>query len=129
MNLTLVRRIFTPRGVIGDVSVDGAWECYGLENAARLIPEGRYRVVIDWSNRFQRTMPHILNVPDREGIRIHVANWPEELEGCIAVGRKKADDFVGESRVAFNRLYFKIADAIARGEEVWIDVGRQDSGL
>jgi hypothetical protein len=36
---------------------------------------------------------------------------------------------VGESRVAFNRLYFKIADAIARGEEVWIDVGRQDSGL
>jgi hypothetical protein len=111
------------------VSVDGAWECYGLENAARLIPEGRYRVVIDWSNRFQRTMPHILNVPDREGIRIHVANWPEELEGCIAVGRKKADDFVGESRVAFNRLYFKIADAIARGEEVWIDVGRQDSGL
>jgi hypothetical protein len=126
MVLCLLRRIFSPRSVVGDLSVDGVWECYGLENAARLIPEGRYRVVIDWSNRFQRTMPHILDVPGHEGIRIHVANWPEELEGCIAVGRRQSADFVGESRMAFNRLFFKIADAIGHGEEVWLEINHQD---
>jgi hypothetical protein len=67
-----------------------------------------------------------VNVPGFSGVRIHAGNSPEDTEGCILVGRTVETDWIGESRVAFNRLYFKIADAIARGEEVWLEINHQD---
>jgi hypothetical protein len=133
--LSLLRRIFTPRSTIGDLSVDGFWECYTLEDPVHdgpkipgrtAIPEGRYAIAISWSARFHRELPLIVNVPGFSGVRIHAGNSPEDTEGCILVGRTVETDWIGESRVAFNRLYFKIADAIARGEEVWLEINHQD---
>ena len=50
------------------------------------IPGGRYRLVIDWSNRFGRMMPHVLDVPQFTGIRIHSGNRREDTEGCPITG-------------------------------------------
>jgi hypothetical protein len=36
-------------------------------------------------------MWHVLNVPNRTGIRIHSANFSRELEGCIAIGMSTTD--------------------------------------
>jgi hypothetical protein len=54
-----------------------------LENADYIIPTGIYPVSLTWSPKFKKLMPLIENVPDREGIRIHMGTKPEHSEGCI----------------------------------------------
>ena len=54
-----------------------------LENADFIIPAGTYPVSLTWSPKFKKLMPLIENVPEREGIRIHMGTKPEHSEGCI----------------------------------------------
>lgn len=54
------------------------------------IPEGVYLVKKRWSDR-HRDHFHILDVPGREWILIHIANFTRELQGCIAPGMSHAD--------------------------------------
>jgi hypothetical protein len=114
MQLHLTRRIFNKNFTIGDLYVDGIWFAYCLEDPVRngrkikgqtAIPEGDYKVVLDYSNRFKKIMPHILDVPNFEGIRIHSGNTAEDTEGCILVGQLGLKDSIGESRRAFDALY------------------------
>jgi hypothetical protein len=56
-------------------------------------------------------MPHLI-VPSRDaaaggdaGIRIHWANFPAQLDGCIAVGTDVDGDSIDESLIPFNHLY------------------------
>ena len=56
-----------------------------IENAATLIPEGTYPLRSTWSPRFQKNMPEICDVPDREGIRIHLGTKPSHSSGCVLV--------------------------------------------
>lgn len=55
------------------------------------IPLGIYKVTTTFSNRFKQNMWEVLNVPSRKGIRIHPANFVQQLEGCIALGIGTAD--------------------------------------
>ena len=72
------------------------------------VPCGRYLVRATYSPRFGRKMYLLLDVPHRDGIRIHPANWPMQLNGCIALGTAVARKIDGKmllnSRVAVNRL-------------------------
>ena len=54
-----------------------------LENADYIIPAGKYPVSLTWSPKFKKLMPLIGNVPEREGIRIHMGTIPEHSTGCI----------------------------------------------
>ena len=56
-----------------------------LENADYLIPAGTYPLRLTWSPRFKKFMPEICNVPDRDGIRIHLGTKPEHSQGCVLV--------------------------------------------
>jgi len=85
--------------------------CVTLENSAHCIPTGIYDLNFTYSPHFNRIMPHIV-VPSRDalaggdaGIRIHWANFPAQLEGCIAVGTAVDGDSIDQSLVPFNRLY------------------------
>ena len=69
------------------------------------IPEGEYPCIIAPSEHFQRLMPHLLNVPDRDGILIHPANYVSQLEGCIAVGRACVNGVLLNSQVAFEQFW------------------------
>lgn len=90
------------------------------------IPAGRYRVDITFSNRFKRELPILLNVPGFSGIRIHPGNRHVDTEGCLLPGKsywKEDNEYVvGTSRTASADLQFKIANALKRGEEVWITI-------
>jgi Steigviridae/Suoliviridae L,D-carboxypeptidase/transpeptidase len=118
---------------IGTLSIDGANECFTLEDRVRpqgapkvpkqtAIPFGTYNVVVTPSQRFKRDLPLLENVPDFTGVRIHPGNTAEDTEGCILVGRAKWHDHVSESKLAFEALFKKIKDALARGETVTLEI-------
>lgn len=111
--------------------VDGAYECFTLEDVVRegpkvpgatAIPYGTYAVTITHSERFERDLPLVLDVPGFGGIRIHPGNTAADTEGCILVGRTKGPTFVGESRAAFNALFPKIKEALEAGDSVTLEV-------
>ena len=56
-----------------------------LENADYLIPAGTYPLQMTWSPRFNKNMPEICEVPEREGIRIHLGTKPSHSTGCVLV--------------------------------------------
>lgn len=117
----------------GDFFVDGVRECSTVEDATRekkifgktAIPCGRYRVIVTYSNHFKKDLPLLLNVPNYEGVRIHSGNTSADTEGCIIVGAVQTslnDDYVGESKKAFDKLFTKIKQAIDAGQEVWLTI-------
>lgn len=133
MKLELVRRRFTAASTIGDLSVDGAFECYVLEDRFRLpwedkvptrtcIPCGTYRVVITPSPRFGVEMPLLLDVRGFSGVRIHPGNTPSDTEGCLLPGLERHEDRVLASREAYVALYARLAAALAAEEPVTITI-------
>lgn len=132
MKLVLERSWCGPTCTIGHLLVDGATECFTLEDVVRpagekvagktAIPAGTYSVTITPSRRFQRDLPLVENVPNFDGIRIHPGNTAEDTEGCILVGRTKGPTWVGESKAAFAALFQKIKDALDAGDTVTLEV-------
>ena len=116
MKIVVVRDTFTENSTIGKMLIDGAFFCYTLEDTIRdtkiagetAIPYGTYKVIVNMSNRFKRLMPLLLNVPNFEGVRIHNGNTKEHTHGCILVGATKSKDFIGDSKVTFNKLMIKL---------------------
>ncbi len=58
------------------------------ENNVSSIPTGSYLCRWTLSPRLKRFTYEVLNVPGRSGIRIHSANFPSQVLGCIALGQK-----------------------------------------
>lgn len=119
MKLHLKRLHKTDKSTIGELTIDGKFECYTLEDIERdvkiksetAISKGTYTVIINQSNRFKRLMPLLLNVPNFEGVRIHAGNTNHDTEGCILVGRTRGVDFIGQSRKAYDSLFKKMQEA------------------
>lgn len=139
LNLSLVREKFTPESTGGSLFIEGGQElereCFTLEDADRkleaggkklygrtAIPRGRYKIELDWSPKYGRDMPHVLDVPGFEGIRIHSGNSARDTEGCILVGQKRYEDYIRDSKLAFDALLKKMNQCWAGGGEVWITI-------
>lgn len=128
-----------PKCTIGEMYVDGVFECYTVEDTVRevkgspvktwkiphvtAIPSGDYNVRITMSNRFKKLMPLLDGVEGFEGVRIHTGNTAEDTEGCIIVGAGKSITYVTQSRVAMNRLQPKIQAALDVGDNVTLRIG------
>lgn len=118
MEIKVTRKEFTKNSTIGEMSIDGEFFCHTLEDEVRdikvfgetAIPYGRYKVIINMSNRFKREMPLLIDVPLFEGIRIHNGNTDADTHGCILVGLTKSKDFIGMSKVAFQKLMERLKD-------------------
>ena len=54
----------------------------------------------------------LVDVPGRDAIQIHSANYVSQLEGCIALGMNKTKDGVIASRLAISHIkeYFGVND-------------------
>ncbi len=138
MKLELVRESFTEKATEGMLYIDGAFECHTLEDKDRkmedggtkiysktAIPRGEYKLVLSMSNRFKKILPEILGVDGFTGIRIHVGNTSADTDGCILVGsnnKNSTDDFIGASKVAFDKLMKKLNDAKASGDSISIKI-------
>ena len=136
MNLILKRNIFSDKSTIGELSIDDKFYCYTLEDIDRdiekkgcqakiqnetAIPRGTYEIVINYSERFQRTMPLLLNVPCFGGIRIHVGNFPKDTDGCILLGKDKGIDQILNSKIIVEPFY-KILFNTIKKEKIFIQI-------
>jgi len=148
MELKLKRTDFTDTSTIGELSINGVFECYVLEDKDRgltqsmslaesvatkvhgktAITYGTFKIVVTKSERFSKMkgkdvyLPLLLNVPNYAGVRIHIGNKPEDTEGCLLPARKKGKNVTTESTLAFNQLNDKINLAIKAGEVVTIEI-------
>lgn len=137
MNLELERKFFSEFTTIGDLYLNNRWECCTLEDVDRklendeqkiqgqtAIPRGIYIITIDWSNRFKRLMPHILDVPQFEGVRIHCGNTHLQTEGCILIGIASDQDStkIIASQLAFNSLFEKLIKTFEQKEIIKINI-------
>lgn len=134
MELKLNRIFLGSSATIGELLVNDKHLCDTLEDRVRpegekvygktAIPEGTYEVKLTHSPRFKRILPEILNVPNFSGIRIHTGNSSKDTEGCILVGTwdGEKEDWVGNSRIAFDELMTLLEEATNNKEKVTITV-------
>lgn len=138
MRLVVTRKEFGPDYTIGELSIDGGFHCFTLEDKVReiencpvdrwkipgqtAIPIGTYDLTINFSQRFKRLMPLLVGVPGFDGVRIHSGNTDKDTEGCILVGWERVgSDFIGKSRDAFDALFPLLSDAVEK-EHVYVSI-------
>jgi len=129
MKILIKRIYFKDIYTIGKLSIDGIYFCDTLEDKNRdinhdgdlkdlneskvygqtAIPFGKYKIAITFSNRFQKELPLIINVPEFEGIRIHGGNTSVDTHGCILVGENKIKGELINSAKTLNALMLKIS--------------------
>lgn len=122
----ILRKWYTDNSTEGELYRNGQFVCYTLELSVRkmnksgrvAIPVGIYPLRITFSNRFQRDMPEICDVPGRSGIRIHVANYPGDVEGCVGVGKERGVDFISHSIAEFMELNKIISEDCQEGRPI-----------
>ncbi len=134
MELTLNRIFLGSSATIGELLINDKHLCDTLEDRVRpegekvygktAIPEGTYEVKLTHSPRFKKILPEILNVPNFSGIRIHTGNSSKDTEGCIIVGTwdGEKEDWVGSSKIAFDKLMSLLEEATNNKEKVTITV-------
>lgn len=86
------------------------------------IPRGYYRLTVSFSNRFQKLMPEIKDVPGFSGVRIHGGNTHEDTEGCPLLGAIKTTNGVKDCREVNAKLIKLIQGVEAVGDECWLVV-------
>lgn len=130
MRLELKRIALKDTYTIGKLYANGEYVCDTLEDCVRetkiagntAIPEGEYTIYVTFSNRFQRMMPLLMNVPNFEGVRIHSGNTSEDTEGCILCGKNTKQGKLTSSRVYTSMVYSLINKALSNGEQVTIKI-------
>jgi hypothetical protein len=138
MEIKVIRNILANEYTVGKLYIDGIYICDTIEDRFRkiekkedkiygvtAIPNGRYPVVLDYSPKYSKLMPHILDVPYFEGIRIHSGNSDEDSLGCIIVGEYcpgVAGGWVANSRIAYNKVFTKLQQASDKGERIFITI-------
>lgn len=142
MRITLDRKYLTETYTIGKMFINGEYFCDTLEDKVRdknkdgdlldegeekiygqtAIPYGRYRIILNYSPKFKRELPLLLNVPHFEAIRIHRGNDESHTEGCLLVGENKVKGKVINSTKYEIELVNRIKEAISHNEEIWITI-------
>jgi len=94
LRLRLERFAYHPEGTLGYLylpngttlaTVEKQWA--GNAQNKSCIPEGVYRCQ-PFSGSKYKDVYEITEVPERSAILFHSANWPHQLQGCIAPGLK-----------------------------------------
>lgn len=125
--LHLKRSTYLPDRVLGWLTVRQGpiqlFRCASLElpwsmNANRIscVPAGLYVIELEYSDKFKSELWELKGVPGRSEVKIHGANYPSELLGCIAPGlfhsdiNKDGKLDVTSSRLARERLHEALGD-------------------
>lgn len=155
MELLLERKYCKDKYTIGRLSVNGVFFSNTLEDKVRdinkngkfdngeikvqketAIPYGTYEITLDVvSPKFSKysfyqevckgKLPRLLNVPNFEGVLIHVADGPKGvdlLEGCIGIGKNNIVGGLTNGKEYFKKLYKLLEEAKQRNEKITIKI-------
>lgn len=118
MNITVVRKVFTPESTQGEMFLDGVFEAYTLEPPAdqaptkpRAVSIGTYTWAKGMSEHFGFEVVKVADIPDFDNVEIHPGNFPSDTHGCCLVGANDGANFIGHSREAFDALMAKLPDS------------------
>lgn len=107
--MLVLKRIFqNDKYTIGKLYLNDTYLCDTLEPPKYVnhpcIEKGTYRIGYQYSNKFGRNMPFLLNVNGRVGIMIHPGNYPKDTQGCILLGRNLSKGSVSNSKQTFQNV-------------------------
>lgn len=140
MKLTIHRRFSMGGATMGKLHIDGVFACATLEDEVRevpgvsvsawkikgktAIPQGSYRVTLEYSPRFGSDTLTLHDVPGFTGVRMHAGNVHEDTEGCPLLGMQATEMTLvgGTSKPAVKLVKQEVRAAAARGEEVTLDI-------
>lgn len=141
MKLELKRIALKPNYTIGKLFINGTYYCDTIEDKVidlnkngkfddglskvmhqTAIPYGTFKVMVNYSPKFKRELPRLLDVPYFEGILIHNGNDQNSSSGCIIVGENKTVGKVTNSTFYMNNLTARIKDAQNKGETITITI-------
>lgn len=141
MKLELKRIALKPNYTIGKLFINDTYYCDTIEDKVidlnkngkfddgltkvmhqTAIPYGTFKVVVNYSPKFKRELPRLLDVPYFEGILIHNGNDQNSSSGCIIVGENKTVGKVTNSTFYMNNLTARIKDAQNKGETITITI-------
>lgn len=144
MELEIGRYVFQVKSTIGRLKANGKLVCHTLEDKDRgltqldpldrinrvkvphetAIPYGRYKVILNFSQRFQCIMPLVMDVPGYSGVRIHWGNKSEDTDGCPLTGdyREGDQDWISSSKANYAVLMDILERAVSRSEDIWLTV-------
>lgn len=139
MELRVKRVALKSDYTIGRLYVNGEYVCDTLEDAVRntkiygktAIPCGTYKITMDvvspkfkdrsWAKPYDGKLPRLIDVPNYEGVLIHVGNTAEDTSGCLLVGQNRAVGKLVNSTQTFMSLMEKhLIPAKNSGEEITI---------
>lgn len=139
MELKVKRVALKSDYTIGRLYVNGEFFSDTLEDAVRdtkiygktAIPCGTYRITMDvvsprfkdrsWAKPYGGKLPRLIDVPNYEGVLIHVGNTADDTSGCLLVGQNKVKGQLVNSTQTFMSLMEKhLIPAKNRGEEITI---------
>ena len=135
MDFLIKRDKFTVKSTIGRLWIAERDFCNTLEDCDRqleipgnvkvdkqtAIPRGRYALAIDESTRFKRLMPHILDVPQFTGVRMHKGMTAEDTEGCPVLGAHRGEDKIWDCQEVYDEFFGILTEALQVGP-CWIMV-------
>ena len=138
MEWFLARRASSGDATVGDLFINGQRFSYTLEDVVReiagkpvsswkihgetAIPQGRYEITFEDSPKFGHETLTVNDVPSFSGVRIHAGNTAADTEGCILVGDRLGEDWIGDSRVALQALKDRARTALAAGEDIFLTI-------
>ena len=137
MLLKLKRNWFSATEIIGllyaynDGDLDNSLlRVFSLEDIERpvkikgqtAIPVGRYEIEWAWSPHFKKQVLMLKDVPNFDRIYLHAGTKHEDTEGCILLGIIKSGNRLVRSEPAVAAVYQLVGDALARKEEVLIEI-------
>lgn len=128
---------------IGKLYINGEYFCDTLEDTDRgldetmteeeiakikvygqtAIPIGMYRLILNYSPKFKKVLPLLLDVKGYSGIRIHSGSTDKDTLGCILVGQNKVVGKVINSKVTFNALFKRLKQH--ENENILIEIKRK----
>lgn len=132
MFIKVFRYRYFEDSVIGDMFLDNEFFGFTLEDTPRpqgvkikhktAIGEGIYKIAITFSNRFQRKMPLLLDVPLFEGIRVHGGNNENNTSGCILLGENLSGESIHTCSAINKKFINLLIEAEDRGEHNYIEI-------
>jgi len=103
------------------VSLERGW----LNNKSNIscVPEGTYKLKLEYSPRFDKFLWELYGVPKRSECKFHAANYWRQLNGCIALGEKHVDiDGDSDLDITKSKKTMKAFHKAMRGEEATVTI-------